>query len=59
MTGSVAFPETVVGPRSSPVTPALAVTLPPGLTDHQAVAVSTAHATAWYGLHDQARITRG
>ena len=36
-----------------------AVTLPPGLTDHQAVAVSTAHATAWYGLHDQARITRG
>ncbi|MGH3551406.1 MAG: sulfolipid-1 biosynthesis phthioceranic/hydroxyphthioceranic acid synthase, partial [Mycobacterium sp.] len=36
-----------------------AVTLPPGLTDRQAVAVSTAHATAWYGLHDQARITRG
>jgi polyketide synthase 5 len=37
----------------------VAVTLPPGLTDHQAAAVSTAHATAWYGLHEQARITRG
>jgi len=37
----------------------LAVTLPPGLTDHQAVAVSTAYATAWYGLHDQARIGAG
>jgi polyketide synthase 5 len=37
----------------------LAVTLPPGLTDRQAVAVSTAHATAWYGLHDQARISAG
>ncbi|MBO0865256.1 MAG: SDR family NAD(P)-dependent oxidoreductase, partial [Mycobacterium sp.] len=35
----------------------LAVTLPPGLTDHQAVAVATATATAWYGLHDQARIS--
>ena len=34
----------------------LAVTLPPGLTDDQAAAVSTAHAIAWYGLHDQARI---
>jgi polyketide synthase 5 len=34
----------------------LAVTLPPSLTDHQAVAVATATATAWYGLHDQARI---
>jgi acyl transferase domain-containing protein/acyl carrier protein len=37
----------------------LAVTLPPGLTDDQAAAVSTAHAIAWYGLHDQARITTG
>ena len=37
----------------------VAVTLPPGLTDEQAVAASTAHATAWYGLHDQARITSG
>jgi polyketide synthase 5 len=34
----------------------VAVTLPDELTDHQAVAVSTAHATAWCGLHDQARI---
>ena len=37
----------------------LAVTLPPGLTDDQAAAVTTAHATAWYGLHDLARITAG
>jgi polyketide synthase 5 len=37
----------------------LAVTLPPGLTDGQAAAVSTAHAIAWYGLHDQARIATG
>ncbi|MBU9763072.1 type I polyketide synthase [Mycobacterium sp. TNTM28] len=37
----------------------LAVTLPPGLSDHQAVAVATATATAWYGLHEQARITSG
>ena len=37
----------------------LAVTLPPGLTDDQAAAVTTAHATAWYGLHDLARIKRG
>ena len=37
----------------------LAVTLPPGLADDQAAAVTTAHATAWYGLHDLARITRG
>lgn len=36
-----------------------AASLPPGLTDRQAAAVSTAHATAWYGLHDQARITSG
>jgi acyl transferase domain-containing protein/acyl carrier protein len=37
----------------------LAVPLPPGLTDDQAAAVSTPHAIAWYGLHDQARITTG
>ncbi len=37
----------------------LAATLPPGLTDDQAAAVSTAHAIAWYGLHEQARITAG
>ncbi|KAA1251977.1 SDR family NAD(P)-dependent oxidoreductase, partial [Mycobacterium simiae] len=37
----------------------VAVTLPPGLTDDQAAAISTAHAAAWYGLHDQARITAG
>ncbi|MGB8391454.1 sulfolipid-1 biosynthesis phthioceranic/hydroxyphthioceranic acid synthase [Mycobacterium sp.] len=37
----------------------LAVTLPSGLTDEQAAAVSTAHATAWHGLHDLARIQAG
>ena len=37
----------------------VAVTLPPGLTAAQAAAVSTAHATAWYALHDQARIAAG
>ncbi|BBZ76968.1 polyketide synthase [Mycolicibacterium anyangense] len=37
----------------------LAATLPPEMTDHQAVAVATAAATAWYGLHDQARIGAG
>ncbi|WP_370629586.1 sulfolipid-1 biosynthesis phthioceranic/hydroxyphthioceranic acid synthase [Mycolicibacterium sp. BK634] len=37
----------------------LAVTLPDALTDHQAVAVATASATAWYGLHEQARIGAG
>ncbi len=37
----------------------VAVTLPTELTDHQAVAVATGHATAWYGLHDQARISAG
>jgi acyl transferase domain-containing protein/acyl carrier protein len=37
----------------------LAVKLPPGLTDAQAAATTTAHATAWYGLHDLARIRRG
>ena len=35
----------------------LAVSLPADLTDQQAVAVATATATAWYGLHEQARIT--
>jgi polyketide synthase 5 len=37
----------------------VAATLPPGLTDEQAAAASTAHATAWYALHDQARIAAG
>ncbi|MDH6247981.1 sulfolipid-1 biosynthesis phthioceranic/hydroxyphthioceranic acid synthase [Mycobacterium sp. OTB74] len=37
----------------------LAVRLPVGLTDQQAAAVTTATATAWYGLHDLARITAG
>ena len=37
----------------------LATTLPPGLTDAQAAAVTTAHATAWYGLSDLARIKAG
>jgi polyketide synthase 5 len=37
----------------------LAVTLPAGLTDRQAAAVTTAHATAWYGLHELARINAG
>jgi polyketide synthase 5 len=37
----------------------VAVTLPAELPDRQAVAVSTGHATAWYGLHDQARISAG
>ncbi len=35
-----------------------AVTLPAGLSDHQAAALTTAHATAWYGLHELARISR-
>ncbi|MDV3124753.1 type I polyketide synthase [Mycobacterium sp. 21AC1] len=35
----------------------LAVTLPDALTEAQAAAVATAAATAWYGLHDLARIT--
>ncbi|MDG5481777.1 sulfolipid-1 biosynthesis phthioceranic/hydroxyphthioceranic acid synthase [Mycolicibacterium gadium] len=34
----------------------LAVKLPAGLSDEQAAAVTTAHATAWYGLHDLARM---
>jgi polyketide synthase 5 len=37
----------------------LAAALPPELTEHQAVAVATATATAWYGLHDQAGISAG
>jgi polyketide synthase 5 len=37
----------------------LATALPPGLTDGQAAAVTTAHATAWYGLNDLARIKAG
>jgi acyl transferase domain-containing protein/acyl carrier protein len=37
----------------------MAVTLPPGLADAQAAAVTTAHATAFYGLHDLARIKAG
>jgi polyketide synthase 5 len=36
-----------------------AVTLPAGLSDHHAAAVTTAHATAYYGLHDLAHITAG
>jgi polyketide synthase 5 len=36
-----------------------AVSLPAGLADEQAAAVTTAHATAWYGLHDLARIRSG
>ncbi|HVQ48627.1 MAG TPA: sulfolipid-1 biosynthesis phthioceranic/hydroxyphthioceranic acid synthase, partial [Mycobacterium sp.] len=37
----------------------LAVTLPAGLADEQAAAVTTATATAWYGLHELARIKSG
>jgi polyketide synthase 5 len=37
----------------------LATPIPAGLTDAQAAAVTTAHATAWYGLHDLADITAG
>jgi len=37
----------------------LATPIPSGLTDAQAAAVTTAHATAWYGLHDLARIKAG
>jgi polyketide synthase 5 len=37
----------------------LATTLPAGLTDAQAAAVTTAHATAWYGLTELARIKAG
>ncbi|WP_412483897.1 sulfolipid-1 biosynthesis phthioceranic/hydroxyphthioceranic acid synthase [Mycolicibacterium frederiksbergense] len=35
----------------------LAVTLPPGLPTNRAAAVPSAHATAWYSLHDLARVT--
>lgn len=35
----------------------LAVSLPAELTDQQVAAAATAMATAWYGLHEQARIT--
>ncbi|OSC39379.1 sulfolipid-1 biosynthesis phthioceranic/hydroxyphthioceranic acid synthase [Mycobacterium decipiens] len=37
----------------------LAATLPAGLTDAQAAAVTTASATAWYGLQELARIKTG
>ncbi|MGE2813699.1 sulfolipid-1 biosynthesis phthioceranic/hydroxyphthioceranic acid synthase [Mycobacterium heidelbergense] len=37
----------------------LGVSLPAGLSDDQAAAVTTAHGTAWYGLHDLARISGG
>jgi polyketide synthase 5 len=37
----------------------LAITLPAGLTDEQAAAVTTATATAWYGLHELASIKAG
>ncbi|GLB83044.1 mycocerosic acid synthase-like polyketide synthase [Mycobacterium kiyosense] len=37
----------------------LATTLPAGLTDAQAAAVTTASATAWYGLVELARIRAG
>lgn len=36
-----------------------AVTLPAGLSDEQAAAVTTATATAWHGLHDLAHIDSG
>jgi polyketide synthase 5 len=37
----------------------LATKLPEGMTDAQAAAVTTAHATAWYALNDLARIKAG
>jgi polyketide synthase 5 len=37
----------------------LAVKLPEGLAPEQAAAITTAHATAWYGLQDLARIRSG
>jgi polyketide synthase 5 len=37
----------------------LAATLPAGLSDEQAAAVTTAHATAYYGLHELARMKAG
>ncbi len=36
----------------------LAITLPPGMPLEEAAGVPTASATAWYGLHDLARISR-
>jgi len=36
-----------------------AVTVPAGLADHHAAAVTTAHATAYYGLHTLAHIEAG
>lgn len=35
------------------------VALPEGLAEPQAAAVTTAHATAWYGLHDLAAVRAG
>ncbi|MGO9154876.1 acyltransferase domain-containing protein, partial [Mycobacterium sp.] len=35
------------------------IALPPGLTASQAAALGSAHVTAWYGLHDLARMTSG
>ncbi|OBA84281.1 polyketide synthase [Mycobacterium sp. 1164966.3] len=37
----------------------LAVPLPAGLSDEQAAAITTPHATAYYGLHELARIRSG
>jgi polyketide synthase 5 len=37
----------------------LAVTLPEGIPSERAAAVPSAHATAWYGLQDLARISAG
>lgn len=37
----------------------MAVTLPAGVPMSRAAAVPSAHATAWYGLHDLARIAAG
>ncbi|WP_082696643.1 type I polyketide synthase [Mycobacterium sp. IS-1590] len=37
----------------------LAVPRPAGLSEDETAAVTTAHATAWYGLHDLARIGSG
>lgn len=36
-----------------------AVPLPGGLSDEQAAAVTTGHGTAWYGLHELARMKAG
>ena len=37
----------------------LAVKIPEGITEGQAAAVPSAHATAWYGLHDLAHMDEG